>query len=102
LVRSHLHKNILGNVGNVVVVTYLWSDSISEELVEHPIDGLHAMSCAKLNLAIGGVIHKCHLTIQGDLSTMKLWTTKIFFTETKNVSEPLRGDLLALLSLTTK
>jgi hypothetical protein len=50
------------------------------------------MGSAKLNLAIGGVIHESHLTIKRDLSTMKLWVTKVFFTKPKNLSEPLITD----------
>jgi hypothetical protein len=63
--RCHPHKYILSNVGDVVVVTNLRSESIAKELVQHPIDRLHPMSSTKLHLAIHGVIHESHLTISG-------------------------------------
>jgi hypothetical protein len=91
-VRSHPYKDIFGNVRDVVVVAYLRSETVLEELVQHPIDGLHTVSSAKLNLVISDVIHECHLTVKWDLSTMNLWTTKIIFTKAKNLSEPLIRD----------
>jgi hypothetical protein len=36
--RCHPHKNVLGNVGDVVVVTDLRSECIAEELIQHPIN----------------------------------------------------------------
>jgi hypothetical protein len=50
--RCHPHKNVLGNVGDIVVVTDLRSESVAEKLIPHPIDRLHPMSDAKLYLAI--------------------------------------------------
>jgi hypothetical protein len=50
------------------------------------------MSGAKLNLAISGIIHECHLTVKWDLSSMNLLTTKIILTKSKNLSEPLIRD----------
>jgi hypothetical protein len=50
--RCHPHKYILGNVGDVVVVTNLRSESIAKELVQHHIDWFHPMSSTKLHLAI--------------------------------------------------
>jgi hypothetical protein len=90
--RCHPHKYILGNVGDVVVVTNLRSESIAKELVQHPIDRFHPMSSTKLHLAKHGVIHESHLTIKRDFSTMKLRTTKILLTKAKNLSKPLIGD----------
>jgi hypothetical protein len=69
--RCHLHTYILGNVGDVVVVTNLRSESIEKKLVQHPIDRLHPMSSTKLHLAIHGVIHESHLTIY-DIPTQGL------------------------------
>jgi hypothetical protein len=40
LIRSHPCKYFLGNVRNIVVVAYLRSEGVAEELVQHPIDGL--------------------------------------------------------------
>jgi hypothetical protein len=86
-IQSHPHKHFFGNIGDIVVVTYLRSEGILKELIQHPIDEFHARSSLKLNLAIGGVVHKCHLTVKWYLSTMKLWATKIFFTKLKNLSQ---------------
>jgi hypothetical protein len=77
LIRTHPHKQIFGDVGDVVVVTYLRSHGVPEELVQHPTDGLHPMSGAKLNVAISTIIHKSHLAVKRDLSTTNLLTTKI-------------------------
>jgi hypothetical protein len=56
--RRHPHKYVLGNVGDVVVVTDLRSECIAKGLVQNPIDWLHPMSSTKLHLAIHGVIHE--------------------------------------------
>jgi hypothetical protein len=90
--RCHPHKNVLGNVGDVVVVTDLRSECIAEELVQHPIDQLHPMSSTKLHLALHGVIHESHLTIKWNLTTMKLRTTEILLTKAKNLSKSFIGD----------
>jgi hypothetical protein len=90
--RCHPHKYILGNVGDVVVVTNLRSESIAKELVQHHIDWFHPMSSTKLHLAIHGVILESHLTIKRDFSTMKLRTTKILLAKAKNLSKPFIGD----------
>jgi hypothetical protein len=49
--RCHPHKNFLGYIGDVSVVTDLRSEGISEKLVQHPINRFHAMSGTKLHLA---------------------------------------------------
>jgi hypothetical protein len=90
--RCHPHKNVLGNVGDIVVVTDLRGESVAEKLVQHPIDWLHPMSSAKLHLAIHGIIHKGHLIIKRYLTTMKLGTTEILLTKTKYLSKPFIGD----------
>jgi hypothetical protein len=73
--RCHPHKNFLGYIGDVGVVTDLRSEGIAEKLVQHPIDQFHAMSGTKLHLAKHGVIHESHLAIKRKLSTMKLGAT---------------------------
>jgi hypothetical protein len=88
----HPHKNVLGYVGDVVVVVDLWSECIAEELVQHPINQLHPMSSTKLHLAIHGVIHKGHLTIKRYLTTMKLRTTEILLTKAKYLRKSFIGD----------
>jgi hypothetical protein len=90
--RFHPHKYILGNFGDVVVVTNLRSECITKELVQHPIDRLHPMSSTKLHLAIHRVIHEGHLTIKRDHSTMNLRAAKIFLTKAKNLSKHFIGD----------
>jgi hypothetical protein len=90
--RCHPHKNILGNVGDVVVVADLRSESVEEKLIQHFINRLHPMSCTKLHFAIHGVIHKSHLAIKRNLTTMKLGATEILLTKDKYLSKPFIGD----------
>jgi hypothetical protein len=92
LPRCHPHKNFLGHIGDVGVVTDLRSEGVAEKLVQHPIDRFHAMSGTKLHLAKHGVIHESHLTIKWKLPTMKLGATKIFLTESNNLGKSLIGD----------
>jgi hypothetical protein len=92
LIRSHPHKYFFGNVGDIVVVAYLRSESVTENLIQHPIDKLHAMSGPKLNVAISGVIHEGHLAIKRDLTSVKFWVIKILLTKPKNASKPLIKD----------
>jgi hypothetical protein len=66
LPRCHPHKNFLGHIGDVGVVTDLRSEGVAEKLVQHPIDRFHSMSGTKLHLAKHGVIHESHLTINGN------------------------------------
>jgi hypothetical protein len=54
----HPHKNFLGHIEDVGVVTDLRSEGIAEKLIQHPIDWFHAMSGTKLHLAKHGVIHE--------------------------------------------
>jgi hypothetical protein len=89
--QCHPHKNVLGLVGDVVVVTDLKSECVAEELVQHPINRLHSMSSTKLNLAIHGVIHESHLTMKRNLTTMKLRTTEILPTKAKYLSKSFIG-----------
>jgi hypothetical protein len=89
--RCHPHKNFLGYVGDVVVVTDLRSEGIAEELIQHPIDRFHAMSSTKLHLAKHGVIHESHLAIKRKLSTMKLRAIEILFTKSKYLGKALIG-----------
>jgi hypothetical protein len=77
LIETDPHKQIFSDLRDVVVVAYLRRHSVPEKLVQHPIDRLHPMGGAKLNVAISTIIHKSHLTIKRDFSTMDLLTTKI-------------------------
>jgi hypothetical protein len=89
LPRCHPHKNLFGHIGDIGVVTDLRSESVTKELVQHPIDRFHPMCGTKLHLAIHGIIHESHLTVERKLSTMKLGTSEILLTETKDLSETL-------------
>jgi hypothetical protein len=89
LPRCHPHKNLFGYIGDIGVVTDLRSESVTEELVQHPIDRFHPMCGTKLHLAIHGVIHESHLTVERKLSTMKLGTSEILLTEAKDLSKTL-------------
>jgi hypothetical protein len=90
--QCHPHKNVLGYVGDVVVVADLRSECVVVKLVQHPINRLHPMSSTKLHFAIHGVIHKGHLTIKRDLTTMKLRTTEILLSKAKDLSKSFIGD----------
>jgi hypothetical protein len=72
LSRCHPHKNLFCHVGDVGIVTNLRSESVAEELVQHPIDRFHPMCGTKLHLSIHGIIHESHLTVKRKLPTMKL------------------------------
>jgi hypothetical protein len=89
LSRCHPHKNLFCHVGDVGIVTDLRSESVAEELVQHPIDRFHPMCGTKLHFSIHGIIHEGHLTVKRKLPTMKLGTSKILFTETKDLSKTL-------------
>jgi hypothetical protein len=89
LARCHPHKNLFCHVGDVGIVTDLRSESVAEELVQHPIDRFHPMCCAKLHLSIHRIIHEGHLTVKWKLPTMKLGTSEILLTETKDLSKTL-------------
>jgi hypothetical protein len=90
--RCHSHKNFLGYIGDVSVVTDLRSEGIAEKLIQHPINRFDAMSGTKLHLAKHGVIHESHLAIKRKLSSMKLGATEILLTKTKNLGKALIGD----------
>jgi hypothetical protein len=89
LSRCHPHKNLFCHVGDIGVVTYLGSDSVAKELVQHPIDRFHPMGGTKLHLSIHRIIHEGHLTVKWKLPTMKLGTSEILLTETKDLSKTL-------------
>jgi hypothetical protein len=94
--RCHPHKNFLGYVGDVVVVTDLRSEGVAKELVQHPINRFHSMSSTKLHLAKHGVIHESHLAIKRKLTTIKLRVTEILFTKSKYLGKFLIGDGVGL------
>jgi hypothetical protein len=89
LPRCHPHKNFFCHIGDIGVVTDLRSESVTEELVQHPIDRFHPMCGTKLHLSIHGIIHESHLTVKWKLPTMKLGTSEILLTETKDLSKTL-------------
>jgi hypothetical protein len=89
LPRCHPHKNLFGHIGDIGVVTDLRSESVTKELIQHPIDRFHPMSGTKLHLSIHGIIHEGHLTVKRKLSTMKLGMSEILLTETKDLSKTL-------------
>jgi hypothetical protein len=89
LARCNPHKDLFCHIGDIGVVTYLGSESVAKELVQHPINRLHPMSGTKLHLAIHRVVHESHLTVKRELSTMQLWTSEILLTETKDLSKTL-------------
>jgi hypothetical protein len=47
------------------------------------------MCGTKLHLSIHGIIHESHLTVKWKLPTMKLGTSEILLTETKDLSKTL-------------
>jgi hypothetical protein len=89
LPRCHLHKNLFCHIGDVGVVTDLRSEGVAEELVQHFIDRFHPMCGTKLHFSIHRVIHESHLTVKRKLPTMKLGTSKILLTKTKDLSKAL-------------
>jgi hypothetical protein len=89
LPRCHPHKNIFCHVGDVGVVTDLRSEGVAEELIQHPIDWFHPMCGTKLHFSIHKIIHEGHLTVKRKLPTMKLGTSKILLTKTKDLRKSL-------------
>jgi hypothetical protein len=89
LPRCHPHKNLFCRIGDVGIVTDLRSESVAEELIQHPIDRFHPVCGTKLHFSIQGIIHEGHLTVKRKLPTMKLGTSKILLTETKDLSKTL-------------